>query len=127
MQSKLVGIPAATVFGLFHPVLLLAQEAQQPGAPWPSPWHWHGGWGLWWIFPLFVFLMVALCVARCFIFSRHRSGADGDQSWGLPWGPCCSSGDSRRSALKILHERFAKGEIQKEEYEEKKAAVSSRV
>jgi uncharacterized membrane protein len=36
-----------------------------------------------------------------------------------PWG------DPTYSALQILNERFAKGEIQKQEYEERKAAILS--
>jgi uncharacterized membrane protein len=34
-------------------------------------------------------------------------------------------GDPTHSALQILNERFARGEIQKEEYTEKKAALMS--
>jgi uncharacterized membrane protein len=40
-------------------------------------------------------------------------------AWGSP------SGDPTRSALRILNERFAKGEIHKQEYEEKKGAILS--
>jgi len=42
-----------------------------------------------------------------------------------PWGPGQSGGDPTYSALQILNERFARGEIQKQEYEEKKAAILS--
>jgi uncharacterized membrane protein len=42
-----------------------------------------------------------------------------------PSGPGRSRGDPTYSALQILNERFAKGEIQKQEYEEKKAAILS--
>jgi len=78
---------------------------------------WSGGWGFWWIFPLFMFLMMIGCVA--FFFFGHRSGGGhmhrGDRSWG----------DPTSSALQILNERFAKGEIQKQEYQEKKTAILS--
>jgi uncharacterized membrane protein len=42
-----------------------------------------------------------------------------------PSGPGRSWGDPTYSALQILNERFAKGEIQKQEYEEKKTAIRS--
>jgi uncharacterized membrane protein len=40
-------------------------------------------------------------------------------------GPGRSWADPTSSALQILNERFAKGEIQKAEYEDKKAAILS--
>ena len=36
-----------------------------------------------------------------------------------------SWGDPRYSALQILNERFARGEIQEQEYEERKAVIVS--
>jgi len=41
------------------------------------------------------------------------------------WGPSHPWGDPTHSALQILNERLAKGEIQKEEYNERKAAILS--
>src|ERR1035437_5803922 len=42
------------------------------------------------------------------------------------WGPRSRMwGDPSHSALQILNERFARGEIQKDEYAEKKAAILS--
>lgn len=123
MQSQWARILTTTVVGLFQAVPLLAQEAQQP----PAAWHSHGAWGFGWIFPLLLLLMVVICVTRFFFFSRRRSDASGYQSWCPSWGPCRPWGDSGASALQILNERFARGEIQKQEYEEKKAAVSSPV
>ena len=121
---------------LLQPLLALAQQSQQSTTPqqapwdWPGPWHmWHGGWGFWWIFPLFMILMMVVCVG-IFLFG-HRSGG-GNPHWG-PWHmmdrahqPGRSWGDPTYSALEILNERFAKGEIQKQEYEERKTVILSR-
>jgi putative membrane protein len=72
-----------------------------------------GGWGMWWIFPLIMLLMVAGCIAMITHGSARtgRHHADSPQS------------DPTRSALQILNERFARGEIQREEYEQRKRAI----
>lgn len=118
----------ATLFALLLPLLAIAQQAQQPTDPypyWPGPWHmWASGWGFWWIFPLFMLFMIIICVAIFFL--GHRSGS-GHHHWG-PWQMMDrgrSWGDPTYSALQILNERFAKGEIQRQEYEEKKAVILS--
>jgi uncharacterized membrane protein len=50
-------------------------------------------------------MLVMLAVVAGIILARRRSG------------------DGHRASLQILAERFARGEIQKEEYQEKKAAI----
>ena len=81
---------------------------------------WSGHWGFWWVFPLIMVFTVIACVAMLLL--GHRAGGGG----GRPnWGPGRSWGDPTHSALQILNERFAKGEIQKQEYEERKAAIVS--
>ena len=93
---------------LFQPLAALAQQA--PQEYWPGPWHmWGGGWGFWWMFPVMMLFFVAACFA-IFAFG-HRFGGGGSH---------------RSSALQILDERFARGEIQKAEYEEKKTTLLSR-
>lgn len=70
---------------------------------------------LWWIFPL---VMIALC----FFMMRGRKGS-----------MMCGSGsrdaegdriDASDSAMDILDKRYALGEINKEEYEEKRNAIT---
>jgi len=134
MAPRLSPYVIVTYFALLLPLLAVAQQSQQPASPpqppwdWPGPWYmWHGGWGFWWIFPLFMLIMIIGCVVAFFL--GHRAGG-GHRHWG-PWHmmdrlPGRSWGDPTYSALEILNERFAKGEIQKQEYEERKAAILSR-
>lgn len=135
MISKLFAFLTPAFFALLHPLLAFAQQTQQPSPQqppwgWPGPWHmWSGGWGFWWIFPLFMLFMIVICAAIFFL--GHRSGR-GYHHWGppwhmmeRPWGQGRSWGDPTYSALQILNERFAKGEIQKQEYEEKKTVILS--
>jgi putative membrane protein len=115
MKTNLSAFLTLAYFALFHPLLALAQQnqpgPQQPPWDWPGHWHmWSGGfWGFWWIFPLIMLSMIVVCVAMFFV--GHRSGG--------------GSHHPTYSALQILNERFARGEIQKQEYEEKKRAIVS--
>jgi putative membrane protein len=114
---------------LAHPVLTLAQQQSGTAQPvpweWRGPWHmWQAGWGFWWVFPLFMFLMMIACVV--FMFG-HRSGGSHLRRRAWMDGGTASGrwGDPTSSALEILNERFARGEIQQQEYQEKKAAILS--
>ena len=91
--------------------LLASAQAGPPGGywDWPGPWH-MSGWGYWWIFPA---LMMVLIFGACFVLIMrvpfgHRHGY---------------FRDSTDSALQILSERFAKGEISKDEFEEKRSIL----
>lgn len=119
MKTKL-GKLVVLVIALCAPALASAQQEQY----WPGPWHmWGGGWGFWWIFPLLMCLfMIAVCVGIFLLM--HRAGGHASHGW-MPWRMTGPWGDPTHSALQILNERFAKGEIQKQEYEEKKAAILS--
>ncbi len=72
-------------------------------------WGWGMGWGMgfgW----LFMILFWALVIVGIVALLR---------------GPSDQSGSRGKTALEILRERYARGEIQKEEYEQKKRDLSS--
>ncbi len=105
---------------LFQPLLALAQQAAAPPSWDWGPWHMAHGWGFGWIFPLLMFLMMIVCVAG--MFRGH--GAGGGHCG--PWHRTDRPSHPEDPALQILNERFARGEIQQQEYEAKKAAIVSR-
>jgi putative membrane protein len=133
MLKKLAALPALAFIVLVEPLQAIAQQtAPQPPPPQgyygPMPWHmWNGGYGErgFWMFPLMMLFLVLVCVA--FFAIARRSCGHGMHSWGgpanRPWAD--TWGNPSHSALQILNERFARGEIQKEEYTEKKAALMS--
>jgi|SRR6516162_6738538 len=111
------------------PLRTLAQQPSQPTPTsppqWygPGPWHmWGDGYGWhywWWMPPLMMLFMLLVIAAIAYLFARrHHDGAPWqmpDRTWAGP----------THSALQILNERFARGEIQKDEYVDRKAAILS--
>ena len=67
--------------------------------------------GYWWILPL---VMIVLC----FLFMRGCTGRR-MCCWGTGY-------DLGESALDVLNKRYAKGEIDQQEYEEKKKELTSK-
>jgi uncharacterized membrane protein len=61
-------------------------------------------------------LFMIVVFAAIFFVVRGARG-EGSHRWGPP--------GASHSALQILSERFARGEIQRDEYEEKRAAILS--
>jgi putative membrane protein len=119
-------IPAALL--ITDPLQALAQQTPQPtptqppqGYWGPGPWHmWGGGHGWhyywWWMPPLMMLFTLLVCAAVVYLFVRRPHGPPW-QTTDRMWGP------STHSALQILNERFARGEIQKDEYEDRKSAI----
>lgn len=77
-----------------------------------------GGWGMmggfswWWFMPIFMILFWGLVIWGIVALVRGPSGSRGSNS---------STADS---ALEVLKRRYARGEINKEEYEEKKKDIA---
>ena len=116
---------------LLNLITVSSSFAADQGSPqsYPGPgWHPMHGFGFWWIFPLiFIVLMVVMCVFMmrgggmgCMWRDRHRGSPESRDLLKR------SAGESSESALDILDKRYASGEIDKQEYEEKKAALTSK-
>ena len=111
-------LTALLVGGAIVSMQPLAALSQTPSSPPSQPSQWYGpgpwwmwgdgfGWQFWWICPLMMVFMIA-AFAVIFIAVRRE----------LPW-------HGGHAALQILNERLARGEIHRDEYEEKKAAILS--
>lgn len=120
MKTRLLTFLTLTFFALFQPLLAWAQQTAPQYPPWG--WHgqghmWSGGGGFWWGGPLMLLGLIIFCIL-IFLLGR-RSGSCGHHHHhgpchmrgGSPW-PDSSWGDPTYSALQILNERFARGEIQ---------------
>lgn len=128
MWKKLSGLLIPIVLLAAQPLQAFAQQSQSPNAPpppqWygPGPWHmWSDGygWHFWWMFPAMMLFMMLICGVLVYFLSSHLSGGSHQSgSMDRRW-------DSSYSALGILDERYARGKIQKEEYQERKAAILS--
>jgi putative membrane protein len=106
---------------VLFPALCFAQQTSPNSWDGPGYWHMWGGWTMWWIFPFCMLLMMVVCAA--IFFFAHRVGHD---RWLSPWQMMGRGiGDTTHSALQILNERYARGEIQKAEYDEKRSTILS--
>jgi putative membrane protein len=78
---------------------------------------WEGGWPMFFFGPLFMIVTLAALVAVVILFARWFGG--------FPvTGPAGSPMTAPRSPLDILKERFASGEIDKKEYDERRRVLS---
>lgn len=118
------------------PLKAIAQQTPQPTAPpfgdWyngPGPWHmWGGGyaWHMWWMGPLMMLFMMLIVAAVMYLWFARRPWGGGPHHGGPPWHMMERMwSPPTHSAMQILNERFARGEIQTDEYQEKKAVILS--
>ncbi len=118
MLRKLSTLPVLIFLLLSEPLQALAQQTQTPTAPepprgydWPGPWHmWSDGYGWHWgmgfavmLFCAVVFMAMMFSMMRGGMMHRHRNGR----------------------AIDLLKERFARGEINQTEYEERKRVLET--
>ena len=119
LRTRLVvlGILAQLSFATFA-----AEQTLPDFGAWHSSLHEHGH-GFWWIFPL---VMMFIFIFFLFAVRSGRGGLCRPGRWmrEYPEGKY-DRGSKPESALDILDKRYARGEIEKEEYEEKKATIIS--
>lgn len=87
--------------------------AQQTGRTYGHMWD--GGWHGWFFGPFMMILLVVLVVLGVLIAVRWSGGDTGRRD--------SSGGTQERTPLDILKERFARGEIDKAEFEERRRAL----
>lgn len=121
MLKKLSTLPLLGFIVLVDPLHAIAQQAPQTNPAQLPQWYWYGpwhGWQFWWICPLMMLFMFLVFGGIFFFVRSHHLGSSWhmmDRAWGPP----------THSALQILNERFARGEIEKDEYEDKRAVILS--
>ena len=102
------------VFGL--PALAWANGAtgsqHGPGAMWHGGWH--GGWSGMWFGPLMMILFVAIAAVVVVLIVRWLGG----------WGQGERRHVSGKAPLDLLEERFARGEIEAEEFQERRRILN---
>ncbi len=110
-------------------LIAAAEQVPPEVAPWHGyyvPGHMHGH-GFWWIFPLLLIVMF-IFIFFFFFVSRFRG-----RGWTRWMSEHPESHDkylrdqmaSSESAMEILNKRYVRGEIDKAEYEEKKATIAA--
>lgn len=105
-----------SVAASFVPVSAWAAEAPAESYTWGHPMMWSGGTYGMIVGPLFMILVLAVVIAAVLITVR---------SSGSPWqGPTPPYyPPASRTALDILKERFARGEIDKSEFEDRRRVL----
>ena len=132
MISYLVLLIASTI----QPIIAYAEETIPTTASPRSSCYDYGPYHMWgsshnygWICALIFMVLLFVVIAKLVFYGRccghhhhhgpcHRMG----QSYG---NTCREYDDPNKSALRILNERLAKGEIQQEEFEAKRTAIIS--
>ncbi len=123
MPRKLLSVMMPTLVITSVAVAAFAQPQQQAPTYVPGPWHmWEYGMPFWGMFPMML-LFLLFFGAIIFLFGRGVGGGAMHR-----WGPHAGDwGDPTRSALQILNDRYARGEIQKSEFEEKRRDIVAKL
>lgn len=90
--------------------------AQQGGVPDYGRGHWDGPWHGWFMGPVMMIIFLAILVIVVVLLVRWLGGSGGNRLVG-------GHASSATAPLDILKERFARGEIDKAEYEERRKTL----
>ena len=113
IRSRVFSI-AAMSSGLAWPGLPTAAWAQQQYSQFHGPHMWEGGWHGWIFGPIMMIVFIAVAVVVVVLLVRWLGGSGHG---------AVSHAPSGKAALEILKERFARGEIDKEEFEERRRVL----
>lgn len=101
---------AAALAALGLPAAAWAQQSP----PYYGPHMWNGGWYGWFFGPIMMIVFIAVAVVVVVLLVRWLGGAGHGST---------SHGPLGKTPLDILKERFARGEIDKQEYEERRRVL----
>ncbi len=108
--------PFAAAAGL---ILSSPVSAQQSSGPYYGPHMWGGGWHGTFMGPLMMLVFFAIAVLVVVLVVRWVGG----HGHGHGHGPWTSPPPATRTPLDILRERYARGEIDTAEYEERRRVL----
>lgn len=106
--------PTAWIAGLSYIATPAIAVAQQTQGPFYGPHMWNGGWHGWFFGPIMMIVFVAVAVVVVMLLVRWL---------GTPGHGGASRSPPDMTPLDILKERFAKGEIDQEEFEERRRVL----
>lgn len=115
-MSKQRILPAAIAAGLLAPGIALAQQTEPYRYAYGPHMGWGGGWYGMIFGPLFMILFLAIVIGLIVLLVRWLGGG----TWPAMQPPSQQGG---RTPLDILKERYARGEIDKDDFEERRRII----
>lgn len=97
-----------TLLPVLTPAIALAQQTREP---YYDHQMWNGGWHGWFFGPVMMIVFIAVAVVVVVLLVRWLGG---------PGHGGSHQGSPGRTPMDILKERFARGEIDKEEFEDRR-------